>query len=799
MSERIGMTWHQLTPAYDPGRFYKDIRLYVFLGGSVTLTLHGREETFGEGELFLVNSFQEEALRLGEGVAGVVLIIPERFLSEYVDPLQISFFCDSRKADYGPYEYLRACLRKSLFLSADQSSLGQIRKAESDCRVMGCLLEHFTRAVSDGKQLSKEERKEYILRYIHHNYRRQFSLQDLSDRLGLSLPYLSKYIKGQIGCGFNTYVNQVRLRYAMEEMSKGEKSFLKAAVNHGFANMASFQRVFQDVYGMMPSEYKIHLEKQVPEWEINGEEKYQELVEKWERLLPIGQEWEKRDCEREEKRIEIRLDTNQKELYEDNWLEVLNLGEAEDLLRGDVQMHISQLKKELHFKYGRVRGLFNSRLLVDINAKDGFNFSRVERVLDFLVSVQILPFCDMGFKESNIYANAGEKPLKTWEQREKFTGIDQYEKLIRQFMRHCIRRYGENQVEQWKFELNWYVSAAWKGIDPQCRSVFMVLYRVIKQYSPGSLVGGFGFNVYDSNRQVKDYLRHSKKDEIRPDFLTFLLYPYEIRSEGNPLIRNPNYIEQELKALGELAKKHGYTREQLYVTEWNVSISNMNFLHDSCYKGAWLLRNTALSLGLVRTMAYWGNTDRSADFFDAVSLLNGRNGLISRSGICKPAYYAYDFLNRQEKYLVSKGPDYILTTDGEGNYTIVCNYWHPLKEQYYQEYKENISHTQMAGFFGSSRRTLEFTLTHVPDGRYKVEKLFVNQYAGSVFDEWMRMGSPDSYGKREEEYLSAVCVPHLHILYVESRKAQLTIETSMAENEIQLLHIFLETGENERI
>lgn len=287
---------------------------------------------------------------------------------------------------------------------------------------------------------------------------------------------------------------------------------------------------------------------------------------------------------------------------------------------------------------------------------------------------------------------------------------------------------------------------------------------------------------------------------MHPDFLSVLLYPYEHRSDGkNPLIQDPDYMEQELKSLTELVKAYGYTANQLYVTEWNLSISNTNFLHDSCYKGAWILRNTAASLGLAGVMAYWGNTDRTADFFDAVHLLNGRNGLVSRSGICKPAYYAYDFLNCQEKYLVSKGPDHILTTGGDGNYTIVCNHWCPLKEQYYQEYKEDLPSHQVNSLFHSSRQVLEFVLFHVPKGKYKVEKLFVNQHAGSVFDEWMRVGTPEDYGKREEEYLSSVCVPHFQTFYTESQGDRLVINTVLEANEIQLLYIFLETGENDRL
>jgi len=768
------------------------------------LTLHGKEKILGQDDLILVESFSQETIQLLEDTTAVVFVIPEKALSEYVDLFQVSFMCDSLREDHKPYEMLRFYLKRSLAMSFDTSPLGRLRKAEYDCQILECLLEHFMQPVPYGKALSREDRKKYIQRYIHNNYHRQFTLQELSEHLGLSLPYLSRYIKSHMGCGFNTYVNRVRLQYAMEEVVQGKKTFLQAAVNHGFANMASFQRTFQEVYGMMPSEYKVNLKKKKPE-EENDQEKDRKLAELIKDSLSkdqieIRQNWQ----EKEEKTL-IKADTARRERYESNWMEVLNLGEAEDLLRGDVQEHIVRLKKNLHFKYGRIRGMFSPKLFVDINSKDGFNFSRLGRVLDFLVRNQIIPFCDMGFKESQLQTNLSEKPLKKWERTAMFSDIGQYERLIRQFLCYCIERYGESQVEQWKFELNWYVTDSWKGMSQLCRDIFTILYQAIKEYSPGSQVGGFGFNVYASNRLMKDYLKYSRKDRIRPDFFSVLLYPYEYNGiplnerKDNPLIQDPNYIEKELFFLVELLKKYGYTWKQLYVTEWNLSVSDTNFLHDSCYKGAWILRNTSASLGRAQVMAHWGNTDRTADFFDAVRLLNGRNGLISRSGICKPAYYAYIFLNSMEKYLLSKGPEHILTAGGDGNYTIVCNNWVPLKDSYYQKYKENFSSRQLVSFFGTSGHTLEFVLSHVPKGSYKVEKLFVNRYAGSVFDEWLRVGNPEDYGKLEEEYLSAVCVPHFQMYYVESQDGYLTIETSMTADEIQYLHIFLDTGETDSL
>ena len=94
MSAGSRMVWYRLTPAYDPRRFYKDIRLYFLIRGGAKLTLYGKEEALGPGDLLLVGSFREETVRLLEDTMAAVFVIPEKAVSDYVDLFQTSFVCD---------------------------------------------------------------------------------------------------------------------------------------------------------------------------------------------------------------------------------------------------------------------------------------------------------------------------------------------------------------------------------------------------------------------------------------------------------------------------------------------------------------------------------------------------------------------------------------------------------------------------------------------------------------------------------------------------------------------------------
>ena len=54
---------------------------------------------------------------------------------------------------------------------------------------------------------------------------------------------------------------------------------------------------------------------------------------------------------------------------------------------------------------------------------------------------------------------------------------------------------------------------------------------------------------------------------------------------------------------------------KLYITEWNVSPSVRNYVNDTCFKGAYLIKNALDAYGQVDDVAYYMGTDRSQRIF----------------------------------------------------------------------------------------------------------------------------------------------------------------------------------------
>ena len=114
---------------------------------------------------------------------------------------------------------------------------------------------------------------------------------------------------------------------------------------------------------------------------------------------------------------------------------------------------------------------------------------------------------------------------------------------------------------------------------------------------------------------------------------------------------------------------------ELYITEWNNTISNRNFLNDSCFRATYLVRllsNFGEEADMIGIMS---GTDWVSSYMDATGIANGGIGLLTRDTIRKPAYYAFEFLNHLGENVLSKGENYILTKCHNGDLYILCYYY----------------------------------------------------------------------------------------------------------------------------
>jgi signal transduction histidine kinase/DNA-binding LacI/PurR family transcriptional regulator/AraC-like DNA-binding protein len=96
--------------------------------------------------------------------------------------------------------------------------------------------------------------------YIQQNYARSFSLEELSETIGVSKSYLSRIFKMDTGISLWDYLNRYRIQKAKELLLITNESITAIAADVGYEDTSYFSRVFHEIAGCSPRAYRQQLQ-----------------------------------------------------------------------------------------------------------------------------------------------------------------------------------------------------------------------------------------------------------------------------------------------------------------------------------------------------------------------------------------------------------------------------------------------------------------------------------------------------------------------------------------------------------
>lgn len=782
---------------------HQDFELFYVLEGTVDFSLEDKKFRMVRDDYIIVNSERKHSYISENEVLSGCLHISYHELARLLKQNEIVFWCNSSLEENEQYHQIRNILKKIFSEHFKEKGRDEIYLNSLYYELLHELTHEFLLTREDRRFTIEKhkcmERKHAISEYVRLNYDKPISLNELSERLYLSNAYLSKYIKKQFGMSFLEYVNSVRLNHAITELIYSDKPVVRIAMDTGFANSAAFNKVFKKKYQMTPSVYRCQWKGKKEKSLLSPDE--QQRIE--EKLSTYFSKAEDSSLERENSGF-VRAAVQAEEgtpLYR-NWNQMINIGTAEELLDSDMQEHVLYLKKMLDFKYVRFWDLYSRQLFLDKHAADKkYNFSKLDRVLDFLVNHGLRPYIELGEKTKKLLKSR-KKALIEESDAECFAD----EEVLRHFMSclaaHLVNRYGQEEIEKWYFELwmkesnEFLKSAALNRAKEQVENYldrFDAVAEVLRSYIPNIRIGGSGNSLQFGRDFFTEYIEQWSEHPQHPDFLTIYLYPY-VLGEDPKKIRNQsmdeNFMRNRLRDIREIVELSPMKTKDIHVTEWNFTVSNRNVLNDSCSKGAYLLKNIIDAVGMAQVLGYWIGSDLFADYYDSGSPLNGSGGLLTKDGITKPSYYAFDFMNRLGSLLYRRGDNYIITDNGHKHWRIACHNYKHFNYQYCLSDEDEIDiRTQNNLLSDVKRLKLSFELPVGKNRDYQLKIYSVNQDHGSVQDEWIRMEMPTEMTSEDITYLNRISIPRMVIKKVKAKNSTLTFETLLEPNEIQFIHV----------
>ena len=495
-------------------------------------------------------------------------------------------------------------------------------------------------------------------------------------------------------------------------------------------------------------------------------------------------------------RERITCDMKSKGLLDEYYVDTINIGSAEDLLRSEVQEHTLALKEHVGFRYVRFWRLFSKKLFIDVYLQEGeFNFSRLDSILDFLVEHDMKPHMELGFKPKRIHKNV-ESALLYLDYETKYIEPKQWGRLMEAFILHLNKRYGRKEVNTWRFEL-WFDewendrdAAIEKYFD-----LFDVTYEKVRKHSESISIGGCSLSLgYTTQNMHKDFLTMWAKRAYQPDYISVMSYAYVQGIENKEIYSKRNTdmssLLHGLHKMKEDMKSCGFEHTNILVSEWNLTISDRNHINDTCFKAAYIMKNMIEVYGEVKGIGYFSGSDYLSEYYDSNTILYGGTGLLSKHTIFKPSAYAFSFLHKLYPNFIDKGKQYMLTSDGHTSYAIVCYNMKELNHNYYYTKEDRLDREHLWKYYENQEdMQLQFHLEDVEDGEYQIKIHRLNQTYGSVFDMWAELGFHTNLSSNDINYLKDHASPKLTIHRKRTSLACLSFDVTLETNEIMLIRI----------
>lgn len=116
------------------------------------------------------------------------------------------------------------------------------------CANSGYIIEKDSSLPFSGKYIKD------VIEYINKNYASQITLEDIASYAGVTPCHLAKAFKKATGTTCFSYINDIRLSNAYEQLKKTNESVLSIAIENGFNNISYFNRAFKKKYSCTPLE-----------------------------------------------------------------------------------------------------------------------------------------------------------------------------------------------------------------------------------------------------------------------------------------------------------------------------------------------------------------------------------------------------------------------------------------------------------------------------------------------------------------------------------------------------------------
>lgn len=99
------------------------------------------------------------------------------------------------------------------------------------------------------------------MEYIKENFNRDLSLESIAKEFCVNKNYISHIFSKKFEINFRKYLGLIRAEYAANLLRTTDDKITTIAESSGFESQRTFNRIFREIYGVTPMEFRKNLNR----------------------------------------------------------------------------------------------------------------------------------------------------------------------------------------------------------------------------------------------------------------------------------------------------------------------------------------------------------------------------------------------------------------------------------------------------------------------------------------------------------------------------------------------------------
>lgn len=350
--------------------------------------------------------------------------------------------------------------------------------------------------------------------------------------------------------------------------------------------------------------------------------------------------------------------------FRHTWEPLSNIDQFRWLSRADVQRQLACARDELGVRHVRAVAMYSPEMVVWEHDLADWRLPEAERVKRAnwqMIDLSIEGLLAIGLKPiyTTCFTPVGmtDDPTTCWPDKNR-TGMPrdmaQWQAFVADGIRHCIARYGTDEVRSWYFEC-WnepnLKGCFFGGTKEDFFQLWSATWRAVKSVDPALRFGG---PSTARGEWIPEFLDFTAQDGTPPDYL--ITHVYNNDSEGQPLSPfdgpashkvkdSPHFATGVIRGLRRELDQRGFKGE-VHWNEWGRSWFPHDPLKETPLEAAFIAKTMAECSQEGDAFAFWCLSDVYNQAGFQSSEFQGNYGMMSLHGLRKPAWLAHQLLSR---------------------------------------------------------------------------------------------------------------------------------------------------------